>query len=301
MSRQEAFEPACASCTGAVELLIKGRRKDLGGFGVLRVLPSPVRKTVGPFIFFDEMGPANFAPGEGVNVRPHPHIGLATVTFLFDGEILHRDSLGHVQPIRPGEVNLMTAGRGIVHSERTPEQLATQDYALHGIQTWMALPDDQQEIEPAFVHHAKNELPVISDAGVTTTVIVGEFIGERSPVATLAQTVYLDQRMDAGASTVLPGNIAERGVFVLNGNIAVGDELLSAGAMAVLRAGETVLKANRPSHVMIVGGEAVGPRHIWWNFVHSSQERIDRAKIDWVGGAFGSVPGDDEFIPLPSS
>ncbi|MEJ2188906.1 MAG: pirin family protein [Acidobacteriota bacterium] len=301
MSRQEAYEPACAACKGAVELLIQGRSKDLGGFGILRVLPSPVRKTVGPFIFFDEMGPADCAPGEGINVRPHPHIGLATVTYLFDGEILHRDSLGHVQRIRPGAVNLMTAGRGIVHSERTPEELASKQHGLHGIQTWMALPDDLQEIDPAFVHHAKDELPVISDVGVTTTVIVGVFFGERSPVATHAQTIYLDLRMEAGASIALPSDIEERGVFVVDGEVAVGEELLSAGSMEVLRPGEAILEANRASHIMIVGGESVGPRYIWWNFVHSSHERIDKAKRDWLDEAFGKVPNDDEFIPLPAS
>jgi len=301
VSRQEAFEPACAACGGAVELLITGRRKDLGGFGVLRVLPSQVRKTVGPFIFFDEMGPAECAPGEGINVRPHPHIGLATVTYLFAGEILHRDSLGHVQRIRPGAVNLMTAGRGIVHSERTPQELAMKAHALHGVQTWMALPDDLQEIDPAFVHHAKNELPVISDAGVTTTVIVGDFLGESSPVATHARTIYLDHHFDDGARMVLPGDMGERGVFVVAGAVTIGDERLAAGTMAVLQPGEATLAATQPSHVMVVGGEPVGPRHIWWNFVHSSRERIEKAKRDWSTGAFGRVPDDDEFIPLPDN
>jgi redox-sensitive bicupin YhaK (pirin superfamily) len=300
MSRQEAYEPACAACKGAVELLIQGRSKDLGGFGILRVLPSPERKTVGPFIFFDHIGPADCAPGEGINVRPHPHIGLSTVTFLFAGEILHRDSLGYVQPIQPGAVNLMTAGRGIVHSERTPDELATKEHALHGVQTWMALPDHLQEIDPAFAHYAEDELPVIKDAGVTTTVIIGSVRGERSPVTAYTDTIYLDQQIEAGTNAVLPGDIAERGVFVVDGEITVGDELLSAGTMAVLRRGEATLRANRPSHVMIVGGEAIGPRHIWWNFVHSSQERIDGAKQDWINGVFDRVPGDNEFIPLPS-
>jgi hypothetical protein len=300
MSRQEAYEPACAACKGAVELLIQGRSKDLGGFGILRVLPSPERKTVGPFIFFDHIGPADCAPGEGLNVRPHPHIGLSTVTFLFAGEILHRDSLGYVQPIQPGAVNLMTAGRGIVHSERTPDELATKEHALHGVQTWMALPDHLQEIDPSFAHYAQGELPVIKDAGVTTTVIIGSVRGERSPVTAHADTIYLDLQIEAGASAVLPSDIAERGIFMIAGEITVGDQLVSAGTMAVLRPGEATLRANRSSHVMVVGGETVGPRHIWWNFVHSSQERIEKAKTDWLTGAFDAVPDDDDFIPLPN-
>lgn len=299
MSRHQAHEPACTACAGAVEILIAGRARDLGGFSVRRVLPSPMRTTVGPFIFFDEMGPADFPPGEGINVRPHPHIGLATVTFLFSGEILHRDSLGCVQQIQPGAVNLMTAGKGIVHSERTPEHFSREGQKLHGIQTWMALPEDLQEIEPAFVHYPKDRLPVVTGDGVATTVIIGRTEGATSPVAVHADTLYLEQRLEAGASALLPDNPVERGVYVVVGEVSIHDEVLSAGSMAVLKPGAAELKATEASRVMVVGGQAVGARHIWWNFVHSSKERIDRAKKDWVDGAFGTVPGDDEFIPLP--
>lgn len=301
MSRQEAHEPTCTACGGVVELLIEGRSKDLGGFSVRRVLPSPMRKTVGPFIFFDEMGPADFSPGHGINVRPHPHIGLSTVTYLFEGQILHRDSLGYVQPIQPGEINLMTAGRGIVHSERTPERLERDGQLLHGIQTWMALPENDQEIDPAFAHYPKDSLPVITRDGVVTTVIIGSAHGEQSPVATHAETLYLEQRLEGGASSTLPADIAERAVFVVDGEITVRGEVLSAGTMAVLQRGDAVLAANQPSRVMVIGGEAIGPRHIWWNFVHSSRERIERAKRDWVDGAFDRVPEDDDFIPLPDA
>ena len=202
-------------------------------------------------------------------------------------------------PGKRGAVNLMTAGRGIVHSERTPDELATKEHALHGVQTWMALPDHLQEIDPAFAHYAEDELPVIEDAGVTTTVIIGSVRGERSPVTAYADTIYLDQQIAAGASAVLPGDIAERGIFVIAGEITVGDQLVSAGTMAVLRPTKATLTANRPSHVLIVGGEAIGPRHIWWNFVSTSKERIEQAKEDWTNGRFGKIPGETEFIPLP--
>lgn len=299
MSRSEAHEPACTACQGAVELLIEGRSKNLGVFSVRRVLPSPMRKAVGPFIFFDEMGPADFPPGDGINVRPHPHIGLSTVTYLFDGEILHRDSLGYVQQIQPGAVNLMTAGRGIVHSERTPGQLERDGQRLHGIQTWMALPEAGQEIDPAFAHYPKDELPMIEGDGVTTTVIIGGALGERSPVATHAETLYLEQRLEAGVISPLSDHVAERGVYVVTGEIEVGGNELFPGAMAVINLGEAILKAVRSSHAMIIGGAPIGSRHIWWNFVHTSQKHIDRAKEDWTNGKFDPVPGDDEFIPLP--
>jgi len=301
MSRTEAHEPACTARDGMVELLIEGRSKDLGGFCVRRVLPSPMRKTVGPLIFFDEMGPADFPPGNGINVRPHPHIGLATVTYLFDGAMLHRDNLGYVQQIQPGAVNLMTAGRGIVHSERTPARLERDGQRLHGIQTWMALPAAKQEIDPAFNHYPMDEIPVVNVDGATTTVIIGKAYGERSPVVTHSDTLYLEQTFEAGVVSPLPDHTAERGVYVVTGEVAVNDEALSPGTMAVLKPGRAVLKAARPSRVMIIGGEPVGSRQIWWNFVHTSQERIDRAKDDWINGRFDRVPGDDEFIPLPGA
>lgn len=299
MSRLNATEPRCTERNDAIELLIEGRSKDLGGFCVRRVLPAPRRKMVGPFIFFDEMGPADFPPGEGINVRPHPHIGLSTVTYLFEGEILHRDSLGFVQPIQPGAVNLMTAGRGIVHSERTPPNLERSGQRLHGFQTWMALPLDEQEIEPAFVHYPKTVLPVMAKDGVTTTVIIGEVFGHSSPVAAHATTLYAELQLADGASARLPDDVEELGVYVVSGEAHISGCPVSPGTMAVLRQGAVEIVSNGDSRVMIIGGETLGPRIIWWNYVHASQKRIDEAKQDWLNGAFDSVPGDDEFIPLP--
>ena len=300
MSTLEAAEPKCTRHGGSIELLIEARSKDLGGFCVRRALPAPARRTVGPFIFFDEMGPADSPPGEGINVRPHPHIGLAAVTFLFDGEILHRDSLGYVQNIRPGAVNLMTAGRGIVHSERTPPALLSTGQHLHGIQTWMALPENEQEIDPAFVHHPSGDLPVIVGNGLTTTVIIGSGFGQCSPVAVHADTLYLAQDLDVGAVSTLPDVVAERAVYVVAGSVTVGDCVLRQGVMAVVCRGTARLEAQEPSRVLVIGGEPIGTRHIWWNYVHSSQARIDQAKRDWVNGVFPRVPDDDEFIPLPA-
>jgi hypothetical protein len=299
MSRLEALEPRCSACDDEVSLLIRPRTRDLGGFTVRRVLPASDCTAVGPFVFFDEMGPAEFAPGEGLNVRPHPHIGLATVTFLFRGEILHRDSLGFVQPIRPGAVNLMTAGRGIVHSERTPPEIERTGQRLHGIQTWMALPKDRQEIDPAFVHHPEEDLPRQTRDGVTTTVIVGEFDGLRSPVTVHAETLYLDHRLEAGSQVALPDDVEERAVYVVAGEVTIGRRVLAEGTMALLCPRPLELRAASPSHVLVIGGENLGVRHLWWNFVHSSPARIEQAKRDWSNGVFAKVPDDDEFIPLP--
>ncbi len=299
MSRLEATAPQCSASTGNVELVISGKAKDLGGFTVRRVLPSPQRMTVGPFIFFDEMGPAQFPPGEGMTVRPHPHIGLATVTYLFAGKIMHRDSLAYEQPIEPGAINLMTAGRGIVHSERTPPELLAAGQFLHGIQTWMALPEALQEIEPAFVHYAADSLPVHDSGGVRSTVIIGESFGRRSPVEVHAQTLYVEQRFTANSETILADDAAERGIYVVEGTLRIDDCMVDAGSLAVLRPGPVRLAADQPCHVMVVGGEPTSKRHVRWNFVHTSNERIDAAARHWREGGFERVPGDDEFIPLP--
>lgn len=300
MSHHEATEPVCTEQNEQIDVLITPKSKDLGGFSVKRVLPAAKARSVGPFVFFDEMGPAVFAPGEGINVRPHPHIGLSTVTFLFDGEILHRDSLGFFQPIQPGAVNLMTAGKGIVHSERTSEERLEKGQSLHGIQVWMALPEDSQEIDPAFVHHPKDELPIIEAEGIRTTVIIGSFEGETSPVEVLPETLYLEQQIDSGVTSRINPITEQRAVYVVEGKVAIGDCEVATGTMAVLSEGSEVdLRALENSRVMLIGGEAFSPRHMFWNFVHTSEARIEQAKMDWKDNKFDPVPGDEEFIPLP--
>lgn len=300
MSWLQAETPECAQRDDAVTLIIEPRSRDLGGFSVRRVLPAPDRRMVGPFIFFDEMGPADFPPGEGINVRPHPHIGLATVTYLFAGEILHRDSLGYVQAIRPGAINLMTAGRGIVHSERTADSLLASGQRLHGIQTWMALPDDLEETAPAFEHVPGEELPVLDGDGVRATIILGSAFGVKSPVTTHLPTIYVDLDMRPGAAIALPAEAGEIACYVVSGEVGIGACTLAAHSMGVVAAGNTAhLRAVSASRVMLIGGASPGTRHIWWNFVSSRRERIEQAKADWQGGRFTAVPGDDEHIPLP--
>ena len=300
MSYHKAKEPECKNIDGAVELIVEPKAKDLGGFTVRRVLPSRERQMVGPFIFFDHMGPAEFPPGKGISVRPHPHIGLATVTYLFEGEIMHRDNLGFVQPIRPGAVNLMTAGKGIVHSERAGEDLDTTS-RLHGIQSWMALPEDMQEIDPAFVHYPAEDLPEFELNGVLVRVIIGEAFGQGSPVSVHAPMLYLECRMPAGTSLTLPDNYEECAAYVAEGNVSVDGKELVEGRLAIARTGRTLLvDAQTDSRVMVIGGTNLGRRHNWWNFVSTSRERIAQAKDDWRAMRFGTIPGDDEeFIPLP--
>jgi redox-sensitive bicupin YhaK (pirin superfamily) len=299
MSYQQAAEPNCTQSEGSVELLIRPKAKELGGFTVRRLLPAPERRLVGPFIFFDHMGPAEFPPGKGIEVRPHPHIGLATITYLFEGEIVHRDSLGIVQPIRAGAVNLMTAGRGIVHSERAGEDLNTTS-RLHGIQSWMALPVEQEECEPAFVHHPAADLPELVQDDVTVRVIVGEAYGHQSPVITAAPMLYLECRLPAGSALTLPASYDEQAAYLVNGSIEIDDRAISEGVMAVARAGRPLcIKANSDSLVMVIGGTSPGKRHIWWNFVSSSRERIETAKADWREDRFEPVPGETDRIPLP--
>ena len=300
MSYHAATEPECQNAEGAIELIVEPKAKDLGGFTVRRVLPSRDRQMVGPFIFFDHMGPAEFPPGKGISVRPHPHIGLATVTYLFEGEILHRDNLGFVQPIQPGAVNLMTAGKGIVHSERAGDDLDTTS-RLHGIQSWMALPDDMQEIDPAFVHYPADDLPEFERDGVQVRVIIGEAFGHGSPVSVHAPMLYLECRMPAGTSLTLPDNYDERAAYVVEGDVSVEGKNLESGHMAIARSGKTVtVDAQGDSRVMVIGGTNLGRRHMWWNFVSTSRDRIAQAKDDWRAMRFGTIPGDDEeFIPLP--
>ncbi len=299
MSVFAAEDARCIAREGSVDLTIEPREKDLGDFSVRRVLPAPARRMVGPFIFFDHMGPARFPAGKGINVRPHPHIGIATVTYLFEGQIMHRDSLGITQPIEAGAVNLMTAGRGIVHSERAGDDL-DRESRLHGIQSWIALPDDKAEMAPAFSHHPAASLPQLAVEGATVRIILGEAYGQRSPVPVYSPTLYLELRIPANSSVALPHNCAELAFYVVEGAVAVGEREFSGFTMAVAAPGKAIeIRAIRDTRVMVIGGEPVGERHIWWNFVAASRERIETAGADWKAGRFDPVPGDDEFIPLP--
>ena len=284
-----------------LETMIVARTGDIGGFEVRRALPSVKRRMVGPFVFLDQMGPAEFLIGHGLDVRPHPHIGLATVTYLFEGEIMHRDSLGTVQPIRPGAVNWMTAGSGISHSERTGPELRARGFSLFGIQAWVALPSNAEETAPAFVHHPASDLPIITGEGKTVRVIAGSLYGEASPVETPTATFYADAVLESGAHIPLPADHEERAVYVAQGKIDIAGDSFEMGQLLVFRPGDEItITALSPARVMLLGGEPMdGPRHIWWNFVSSSQERIEQAKADWKAGRFGAVPDDNEFIPLP--
>ena len=282
-------------------IAITPQERDLGGFSVRRLLPSAARRTVGPFVFFDHMGPADFAPGHGIDVRPHPHIGLATVTYLFEGAIEHRDSLGTVQQITAGDVNWMTAGRGIVHSERSPADLRRSGYRMQGLQTWVALPRELEHCDPAFVHYPAASLPVISLPGVSMRLIAGSAFGQTSPVAVASSMFYIAVEMDAGASFVLPDEYEERAVYVLSGGISINDGRLGATSMAVLNPSAPVmLSAQSPTRLMLLGGEPLdGERFLWWNFVASDRAAIEEASERWRQGGFDPVPGETEFIPLP--
>lgn len=295
-------EQDCESLSGcgAVELIIQPREKDLGGFSVRRVLPTAKRKLVGPWIFFDHMGPAEFPAGQGINVRPHPHINLATVTYLFEGEILHRDSLGSLQPIHPGDINLMVAGGGIVHSERERPEVTTVDHKLHGLQLWLALPEADEEADPAFYHYPSEEIPAVTIGGVPVRVMMGSAYGVTSPVKTFAETLYVEAHLQAGQTLVLP-DAEERAVYVASGSLKARDTEIPEHAMAVFSAEPGVmLEAVAEARIAIIGGEAMTPRFIEWNFVSSRKERIEQAKMDWQERRFPTVPGDDiEFIPLP--
>ncbi len=287
-----------------VERVIEPRPRDLGDFAVRRVLPAVGLQTVGPFIFFDHMGPADFGPGQGVNVRPHPHIGLATVTYLFEGAFMHRDSLGTAQLIRPGDVNWMVAGRGIVHSERTPPEVrdAKGHTRAHGIQTWIALPRAEEEREPSFAHHDAASLPRIERPGVILTVIAGTAYGERSPVAVFSPTLYVDAQLADGAVIEVPDEHLQRAVYVAQGRIEIAGQDYQEGQFMVLApaAAPVSIRALQASRVMLAGGAPLdGPRHIYWNFVSSTRERIDAARRDWREHRFAPVPGDAERIPLP--
>jgi redox-sensitive bicupin YhaK (pirin superfamily) len=286
-----------------VETIVVPRTADLGdGFIVQRVLPSAQRRAVGPFVFFDQMA-AELRAGQGLDVRPHPHIGLATVTYLFEGEILHRDSLGTVQPIRPGEVNWMTAGRGIVHSERTPADARMRESRLSGLQLWVALPKSREDTEPAFAHHDASGLPTWDEAGARVRLIVGRRAGASSPVRVHSEMLYVDIALDAGARYAIPGEPAELAAYIVDGQIRVGSDPQNyeAGRLLVFgRRRDIILSADGSARLVLIGGEPLdAPRFVWWNFVASSRQRIEQAQADWEAGRFPPVPGETEFIPLP--
>jgi hypothetical protein len=284
----------------AVCLIIEPKEKDIGDFSVRRLLPFVKQRMVGPWLFFDHMGPAEFEAGNGINVRPHPHIHLATVTYLFEGEILHRDSIGSNQTITPGDINLMVAGKGIVHSERERPQVTAQAHRLHGLQLWMALPEDEQEMEPAFYHYASSEIPSITVDECEVRVMMGSAYGVTSPVKTFAQTLYLEANMKAGDTLELPCAEA-RAVYVADGEVEIDDASIERYHMAVLSSQDSVIvRATHASRIALIGGEEMSPRHMFWNFASTAKERIEQAKQDWQAGRFPKVVGDDEeFMPLP--
>jgi redox-sensitive bicupin YhaK (pirin superfamily) len=283
--------------------VINGRKRDLGdGFTVSRLLPVAQRRLIGPFVFFDHMGPIGFAPGNGIDVRPHPHIGLATVTYLFAGSIMHRDNLGSVQRIEPGDVNWMVAGRGIVHSERTDASERKAGQRLHGVQSWVALPLAEEETAPGFVHIAAKDLPVRDQDGVFLRVIAGHAFGLKAPVPVLSPTLYLDLDFREGGTLALSDEHAERAIFIAEGSLEINGMVMEADTMVVFDQGEpVVLTARDPTRALALGGATLdgGPRHIEWNFVSSRKERIETAKADWRAQRFGPVPGESDFIPLP--
>lgn len=294
----------------AIDQIIAPRRRDLGGFEVARVLPYMKKRSVGPFVFFDHMGPAEFAPGKGIDVRPHPHIGLATVTYLFEGAFMHRDSLGTVKMVTPGDVNWMTAGRGIAHSERSPDALRAAGHRVHGIQSWVALPKSGEQGAPDFTHYPVAALPTVTAPSIKLRVIAGSAFGETSPVKVQSGTLYVDAALDAGATLTLSAEHQERAVYAVDAAITVDGTALPAMQMAVLNPGAAVtITADTPARVMILGGEPLdGPRHMWWNFVASDEALLEAAKADWAKapeqnwqGRFKMPPDESEFIPLPEN
>jgi redox-sensitive bicupin YhaK (pirin superfamily) len=288
----------------ALELVIVPRTRDLGdGFAVRRALPHGKRQMVGPFIFFDHFGPVQFVSGKGMDVRPHPHIGLATVTYLFDGSIMHRDSEGNIQEIQPGAMNLMTAGRGIAHSERTPDAQRASGQLMLGLQSWIALPAGREEIAPSFQHYGAGSLPTVQDKGFRARVIAGRSFGASSLVEMVSPWFYVEVSLDAGMSVPLDADHEERAIYVVDGEIEIAGDRYEAPQLLVFRPGDRItVRATRPARMMFLGGDALeGPRHIWWNFVSSSKERIEQAKEDWKTGRFAAVPNEHEFIPLPEN
>ena len=311
MSWNPCIEPQCPTAgeLDSIETLIVPRARDIGGFEVRRALPAPKRQMVGPFIFFDQMGPAEFiSGGGGIDVRPHPHIGIATVTYLYKGEFQHRDSLGTDQMIYPGEVNWMIAGKGVTHSERTSEETRAAPHSLFGIQTWVALPEDLEETEPDFEHRGKEDLPVVESGGKRVRLILGNAYGQKAPVKTFSEMFYADATLEADARIPLPDNHEDRGIYIVDGSVEVAGDTFGSGQMMIFRPGDaiTVTAGQSGARLILLGGETLsGPRYIWWNFVASSRDKIEAAKEawakqDWDDGRFHLPPGDEgEFIPLP--
>lgn len=287
--------------TNPVASVIVPRTHDIGDFNVRRALPAREARMVGPFVFFDHMGPATFAPGKGMDVRPHPHIGLSTITWLFDGEIQHKDSLGYDLTIRPGEVNWMTAGSGIVHSERSPAAARQQGAQLAGIQAWVALPQAQEECAPSFQHYRADLFPRIDDTGIALALITGTAFGARSPVVTASETLYAELQLQQGTRFEIPVLTEEQALYVANGSIEIAGVAYTEGTMLILKPGTAcIVKATQDARCMLLGGARLdGPRHLYWNFVSSSRDRIEQAKDDWRNLRFARIAGDDEFIPLP--
>jgi redox-sensitive bicupin YhaK (pirin superfamily) len=286
----------------ALELVVVPRSVDLDDFTVRRALPHSMRRTVGPYVFFDHFGPAEFKSGKGLDVRPHPHIGLSTLTYLYDGEVIHRDTLGVNAAIHPGEVNWMTAGRGIVHSERTAPDHRVDGEPLHGLQLWVAMMSKDEEIDPSFSHLAGADLPIVNGEGKNARIVAGTMFGASSPLKTTSETVFADITLEAGAAMPLDCDYEERAIYVSVGEIDIAGDRFAAGRLLIFRPGDRItVKATMPSRIAVVGGAPLdGPRYVWWNFVSSRRERIDQAKEEWKQGRFGKVPGDEiEFIPLP--
>ncbi len=300
LTRQLEQDVAVLQGCDAIELIIQPRDKDLGGFTVRRLLPTTQRKMVGPWIFFDHLGPAEFPAGQGINVRPHPHVNLATVTYLFEGEVLHRDSLGSLQAIQPGDINLMLAGSGIVHSERERPEVTAVAHRLHGLQLWLALPEKDEEIAAAFHHYPAGEIPMLTVNGVPVRVMMGTAFGITSPVKVFADTLYVEAHLRAGQTIDLP-NAEERAVYLAQGRLKARGTAIPEHSMAIFSAlAGVVLEATEDSRIAIIGGEHLGERFIEWNFASSRQARIEQAKRDWQEGRFPKVAGDEiEFIPLP--
>lgn len=310
MSWNPALTPGCPDAVGSesIETLIIPRARDIGGFEVRRALPSPRRQMVGPFIFFDQMGPAEFLTGGGIDVRPHPHIGLGTVTYLYRGQFHHRDSLGSEQPIKPGEVNWMVAGKGVTHSERTDAETRANPHALFGVQTWMALPESHEDVAPSFEHFGKERLPVFEDGGVKARLVLGSAYGAAAPATLYSDTFYLDVALAPNALFPLPDEHEDRGLYIMEGSVTVAGQDFEAGQMMVFRPGDLITVAAGPqgARLMALGGATLGgPRYVWWNFVASSKDRIEHAKAEWRAGKWGEgqfdLPPTDraEHIPLP--